>query len=177
MEFYPDEKVIVNPLRIRQEILQEWAFCTVLFYTDLQRNSGMIIEEQQQNVRSQRAESLQAMHNVKKEAYRIKNCLLRNELSEMGKALNMSWNSKKRMALGITNPNIDRIYETAMANGALGGKISGAGGGGFMFFHCPANTRYAVIQALNDLKLGAVWDMNFSKQGLMTWKAQDTIQE
>jgi len=172
MEFYQNEKVIVNPLRIPQEILQEWAFCTVLFYTDMQRNSGMIIEEQQQNVRNQRTESLEAMHNVKKEAYRIKNCLLRNELSEMGKALNMSWNSKKRMAHNITNPNIDRIYETAMANGALGGKISGAGGGGFMFFHCPGNTRYAVIQALNDLKLGAVWDMNFSKQGLMTWKTQ-----
>jgi D-glycero-alpha-D-manno-heptose-7-phosphate kinase len=90
----------------------------------------------------------------------------------MGKALNMSWNSKKKMANNITNPNIDLIYKTAMNNGALGGKISGAGGGGFMFFHCPGNTRYAVIQALNNLKLGAVWEMNFSKQGLTTWKTQ-----
>ena len=170
MEFFQDDKVIVNPLRIQHDILQEWAFCTVLFYTDLQRDSGAIIEEQQQNVRNQRTESLEAMHNVKKEAFRIKNCLLRNELFEMGKALNMSWNSKKRMAHNITNPNIDLIYETAMANGALGGKISGAGGGGFMFFFCPGNTRYAVTKALNDLKLGAVWDMNFCKQGLTTWK-------
>ena len=173
MEFHQNENVIVNPLRIRQEILQEWAFCTVLFFTESQRNSGIIIEEQQQNVRNQRIESLEAMHNVKKEAYRIKNCLLRNELSEMGKALNMSWNSKKRMAHNITTPDIDRIYETAIANGALGGKISGAGGGGFMFFHCPGNTRYTVIQALNALNLGTVWKMNFSKQGLITWKTQE----
>jgi len=173
MEFHQDEKVIVNPLRIPQEILQEWAFCTVLFYTELQRNSGIIIEEQQQNVRTRRVESLEAMHNVKKEAYRIKNCLLRDDLSEMGKALNMSWNSKKKMANNISNPVIDRIYETAMANGALGGKISGAGGGGFMFFHCPGNTRYAVVQALKALNLGAVWEMNFSQQGLVTWKTQE----
>ena len=173
MEFHQDEKVIVNPLRIRKEILQEWSFCTVLFYTELQRNSGTIIEEQQQNVRNQCTESLEAMHNVKKEAYRIKNCLLCNELSGMGQALNMSWNSKKRMAHNITNSKIDRIYDTAISNGALGGKISGAGGGGFMFFHCPGNTRYAVIQALNNLKLGAVWEMNFSKQGLSTWKTQE----
>jgi len=173
MEFHQDEKVIVNPLRIRQEILQEWAFCTVLFYTELQRNSGIIIEEQQQNVLTRRIESLEAMHSVKKEAYRIKNCLLRDELSEMGKALNMSWNSKKKMANNISNPIIDRIYETAMANGALGGKISGAGGGGFMFFHCPGNTRYAVNLSLENLKLGTVWEMNFSQQGLITWKTQE----
>ena len=172
MEFYQDEKVIVNPLRIREDILQEWAFCTVLFYTELQRNSGVIIEEQQQNVRQQHTDSLEAMHNVKKEAYRIKNCLLRNELSEMGKALNTSWNSKKKMAQNITNANIDKIYATAIAAGALGGKISGAGGGGFMFFYCPGNTKYSVIQALNDLKLGVVWDMNFSKKGLTTWKME-----
>jgi D-glycero-alpha-D-manno-heptose-7-phosphate kinase len=110
------------------------------------------------------------MHNVKKEAYRIKNCLLRGELSEMGKALNMSWNSKKKMAPGISNPSIDRTYDAAIAAGALGGKISGAGGGGFMFFYCPANTRYAVIRALNELKLGTVWNTNFSQQGLTTWK-------
>lgn len=172
MEFYRDEKVIVNPLRIRQEILQEWAFCTVLFYTDQQRCSGVIIEEQQQNVRNSRSGSLEAMHNVKNEAFRMKNCLLRNELLEMGKALNVSWDNKKKMAHNITNPRIDRIYETAMANGALGGKISGAGGGGFMFFHCPGNTRYTVVRALEALQLGSVWNMNFSKQGLATWTAQ-----
>lgn len=173
MEFMQDEKVIVNPLRIRQEIMQEWAFCTVLFYTDRQRLSGKIIEEQQRNVRDGRVDSLEAMHNVKKEAYRIKNCLLRNELSEMGKALNLSWNSKIKMAHNITNPDIDRIYETAMSAGALGGKISGAGGGGFMFFHCPGNTRYSVIRALEALQIGSVQKMDFCKSGLMTWKTQE----
>jgi D-glycero-alpha-D-manno-heptose-7-phosphate kinase len=173
MEFQQDDKVIVNPLRIRQEILKEWAFSTVLYYTSQQRSSGVIIEEQQQNVRDRRSESLEAMHNVKKEAYRMKNCLLRNELHELGKSLNVSWNNKKKMAHQISNPKIDLIYETAVKNGALGGKISGAGGGGYLFFYCPGISRYAVINALNALEMGSVQHMDFSKQGLYTWTTQE----
>ena len=145
MEFLADDRVIVNPLRIDEDILREWAMNTVLFYTDQQRCSANIIEEQAENVKKQNSDSLEAMHNVKKEAFRMKNCLLRDELWELGKALNTSWESKKKMARHISNEFIDQIYETAIANGALGGKISGAGGGGFMFFYCPGNSCYSVL--------------------------------
>ncbi|MDR2848516.1 MAG: dehydrogenase, partial [Bacteroidales bacterium] len=144
MEFLEDDKVIVNPLRIADDVLQEWAFNTILFYTNLQRNSSHIIEEQAENVKQKNVESLEAMHHVKQEAFRMKNSLLREELGNLGVALNTSWVSKKKMARHISNEQIDKIYETAVNNGALGGKISGAGGGGFMFFYCPANTRYQV---------------------------------
>lgn len=173
MEFYEDDKVIVNPLRINNTILQEWSMNTVLFYTNLQRSSSKIIEEQAANVKSNNNSSVEAMHNVKKEAYRMKNCLLKDELHELGKALNTSWINKKKMARNISNEAIDKIYETAIDNGALGGKISGAGGGGFMFFYCPGTTRYDVIRALTALNIGQVCPFEFSKNGLTTWTTKE----
>ena len=169
MEFLKEDKVIVNPLRINNDILQEWAINTVLFYTKQQRESSHIIEEQAENVKNQNSESLEAMHNVKQEAFRMKNSLLRDELWELGKALNTSWINKKKMAKHISNEFIDNIYETAILNGALGGKISGAGGGGFLFFYCPGTSRYAVVEALTKLQIGKVQPFEFSKKGLTTW--------
>lgn len=174
MEFLENDRVIVNPLRINDDILQEWAMNTVLFYTNKQRCSSKIIEEQAENVKRQNLDSLEAMHNVKKEAFRMKNCLLRDELWELGKALNSSWNNKKKMARHISNEFIDHIYETAIANGALGGKISGAGGGGFMFFYCPGNTCYKVSEALTNLNIGNVKYFEFCKRGLITWTIKES---
>lgn len=174
MEFLENDRVIVNPLRINDDILQEWAMNTVLFYTNKQRCSSKIIEEQAENVKKQNLDSLEAMHNVKKEAFRMKNCLLRDELWELGKALNSSWHNKKKMARHISNEFIDHIYETAIANGALGGKISGAGGGGFMFFYCPGNTCYKVSEALTDLNIGNVKYFEFCKRGLITWTIKES---
>lgn len=174
MEFYEDDKVIVNPLRIRHTLLEEWAMNTVLFYTDLQRSSSKIITEQAANVKSGNAPSLEAMHQVKNEAYRMKNCLLKDELEELGRALNTSWINKKKMARNISNDTIDRIYDTALAHGALGGKISGAGGGGFMFFYCPGTTRYSVVRALAALHTGRVCPFEFSKNGLITWTVNES---
>ena len=173
MEFLPEDRVIVNPLRINDTILQEWAMDTVLFFTDQQRSSSTIIKEQSENVRNKKEDSLEAMHNVKREAYRMKNCLLRDELWELGKALNTSWESKKKMAKHISNEFIDHIYDTARENGALGGKISGAGGGGFMFFYCPGNTCYRVSKALKEMNIGKVYHFEFCKKGLITWTVKE----
>jgi D-glycero-alpha-D-manno-heptose-7-phosphate kinase len=173
IEFLEGDKVIVNPLRIADNILQEWAFNTILFYTNQQRQSTHIIEEQSENVKNNNVDSLDAMHKVKKEAFRMKNSLLRDELCELGEALNTSWVNKKKMARHISNAQIDQVYETALDNGALGGKISGAGGGGFMFFYCPGNTRYQVSEALNGLGLGKTISFEFCKKGLTTWTVKE----
>jgi len=173
MEFLPEDKVIVNPLRISNDILYEWAMNTVLFYSNLSRSSSHIIAEQVENVKHQKEDALEAMHRVKEEAFRMKNCLLRDELWELGKALNTSWNNKKKMARHISNATIDKIYDTALANGALGGKISGAGGGGFMFFYCPGNSSYQVGKALTDLGVGQLHPFEFCKKGLMTWTVKE----
>ncbi len=169
MEFRDGERVVVNPLTLPEAILNEWAMNTVLLYTDKRRESARIIEEQMANVRERKSDSVEAMHRVKAEAFRIKDCLLRGDLESLGDALNVSWINKKKMAAEISNDFIDRIYDTAIHAGATGGKISGAGGGGFMFFHCPGNTRYAVVQALEKLGIGQVYDFEFCKEGLTTW--------
>jgi D-glycero-alpha-D-manno-heptose-7-phosphate kinase len=91
----------------------------------------------------------------------------------MGEALNTSWTNKKKMADNISNEHIDKIYDIALANGALGGKISGAGGGGFMFFYCPDNSCYRVKAALTAMKLGEIYDFQFCKEGLTTWSVKN----
>ena len=173
MEFYADDKVIVNPLRIHREILNEWGHNTLLYFTDTRRKSARIIEEQSQNVVKKKETSIEAMHKVKSEAYRIKNLLLKNELNELGVALNDSWEYKKQMVKSISTPEIDEMYETAILHGALGGKISGAGGGGFMFFYCPGTVKYAVVKALEEKYSGKIYKVEFVEQGLTTWSTEE----
>ena len=104
---------------------------------------------------------------------RIKNLLLKNELNELGVALNDSWEYKKQMAKSISTPEIDEMYETAILHGALGGKISGAGGGGFMFFYCPGTVKYAVVKALEEKYSGKIYKVEFVEQGLTTWSTEE----
>ncbi len=168
MEFFADNKVIVNPLRIRNKFLNELAYNIVLYYTETSRLSSSIIETQQKNVLSKNEQSIESMHKLKEGAIKMKEALLKGNLDNIGHLLDESWQYKKKMAQGITNPMIDNVYQTAMDAGALGGKISGAGGGGFMFFYCPGETRHKVIAALNKFG-GQVKRYEFTKGGLSSW--------
>ncbi len=168
MEFYKDEKVIVNPLRIRETYLNELSNNLVLYYTATSRLSANIIAAQQRNVLNGNTKSIEAMHQMKKQAIMMKEALLRGNLSEIGEILNYGWHFKKQMADEITNPMLEDIYQTALQNGATGGKISGAGGGGFMFFYCPDNTRYRVSEALEHFG-GNVQRFDFTTTGLTAW--------
>ncbi|MFH0894335.1 MAG: dehydrogenase [Bacteroidota bacterium] len=168
MEFFADDKVIVNSLRIHERYLNEMAANIVLYYTETSRLSSTIIEAQQKNVTEKNQISLDAMHQLKLQTVQMKESLLKGNLNEIGKIMDTSWQFKKQMANGISNPEIDDLYETAMKAGATGGKISGAGGGGFMFFYCPNNSRYKVVEALNK-KGGQVKRYEFNSHGLTTW--------
>lgn len=168
MEFYKDDKVIVNPLRIRPRVLNELAYNMVLFNTDTSRVSADIIKKQQVNVSQNKTESIEAMHNIKKQAVMVKEALLKEELDKIGELLQYGYEFKKRMASGIATPMMEELYQTAIAAGASGGKISGAGGGGFMFFYCPGNTRHSVIKALES-KGGYVKRYQFTNEGLTSW--------
>lgn len=151
MEFYADDKVIVNPLRVRRKIMHELQNNLVLFYSGTSRESAKIIKTQTANIEKGAEDALEATHRVKIQAMRMKEALLRGELDRLGSILHESWESKKRMAAGISNPEIDGMYEVALQAGATGGKISGAGGGGYLFFYCPLNCRYQVIRALESI--------------------------
>jgi D-glycero-alpha-D-manno-heptose-7-phosphate kinase len=168
MEFLK-EKVIVNPLRVREEYLDELANNLVLYHTETSRLSSAIIEQQQKNVTAKDPKSIDAMVKLKEQAVMMKEALLKGELDTIGKILAFGWEHKKKMATGISNPMIDNLYEAAIKNGATGGKVSGAGGGGFMFFYCPGNTRNNVIKALKEFG-GQAKRYEFTPKGLTTWR-------
>lgn len=169
MEFFKDDKVIVNPLRIKTEMLDELAYNMILLNTNTSRLSSQIIAAQQENVRENRKASVEAMHQIKQQAILMKEVLLKGELDRMGEILNLGWEYKRRMADNIVTPDIEKLYNQAMQAGASGGKISGAGGGGFMLFYCPKNSRHSVIAELekNDVNIHR---FEFTKNGLRTWK-------
>ena len=168
MEFEKDDKVIVNPLRIRPDYLNELAFNLVLYYTETSRLSSKIIEAQSKNVNDKNEKSIEAMHKLKEQAKRMKETLLQGNIDKIGKILDFGWQHKKQMAAGITNQLIDDIYSAAISAGASGGKISGAGGGGFMIFYCPNNSRNNVIKALKKFG-GDAKRYEFVNVGLSTW--------
>lgn len=171
MEFYDDDKIIVNPLRIKTETINELSNNLLLYYTNSSRNSGDIIVEQQKNVQKKNKTSIEAMHMIKKQAYEIKEAILKNNLNAIGGILHAGWAYKRNMAQGISTNLFEEIYETAIAAGSTGGKISGAGGGGFVFFYCPENSKFAVGKALEKLG-GRVQPYSFTKKGLETWRSK-----
>ncbi len=168
MEFMGNDKVIVNPLRVKEKWLHELENNLVLFFTETSRLSSSIIEKQRENVSSKNEKSIDAMHRLKEQSIRMKEVLLRGEVDRIGEILHESWQHKKQMAEGISNPQLDFIYETAMNAGATGGKVSGAGGGGFMMFYAPYTSKYNVISSLNQLG-GKVMRYTFTNIGVTTW--------
>ena len=168
MEFYHDDKVVVNPLRIRPEYLHELENNLLLYFTGSSRESAAIINEQVKNVTNQEQNSIEAMHQLKEQARVMKEALLKGELYKFGEILDFGFQQKRKMAANISNSHIEAVYNAAKAAGATGGKISGAGGGGFMIFYCPGNTRYAVIDALGKYG-GEVKKYSFIKYGLTSW--------
>ena len=168
MEFYGNDKVIVNPLRIKSKFLHELEHNLVLFYTQTSRLSSKIIQEQTDNVNAKKSSSIDAMHQLKEQSILMKEAILKGEVDSIGKILHDGWMHKKQMADGISNESIDSIYEAALQSGATGGKISGAGGGGFMIFYAPYIHKYQLIKKLSELG-GNVMNYSLTTEGLTTW--------
>lgn len=171
MEFHAD-RVVVNPLRVKEEYIHELEFSLLQYYTGTSRLSSKIIDAQVKNVTDKNAKSVEAMHALKGLAYNMKEALLRGKLEVIGELLHESWLSKKNMAAEITNPVVDEIYEAAMRNGAIGGKMSGAGGGGYMMFYVKSNALYHMINLLHQFG-GQVERVHFCDKGVITWKTKN----
>ncbi len=171
MEFFEGDKVIVNPMRIKIEYLQELEHNLVLFYTQTSRLSSDIIQQQADNVHAKKASSIDAMHQLKEQSILMKEAILTGEVDSIGKILHDGWMHKKQMADGISNASIDAIYEMALQSGATGGKISGAGGGGFMIFYAPYIHKYKLIKSLSEIG-GTVMNYSLTNTGLITWTVQ-----
>jgi D-glycero-alpha-D-manno-heptose-7-phosphate kinase len=168
LEFY-EGRTVVNPLRLRDETICELEYCLVFAYVGGQRLSSRIIEKQVENYRQGVADSVRAMDELAEMAILMKEALLLGRVHDLGGLLDAAWASKKRMAQGISNPFIDKLYHEARQAGALGGKISGAGGGGFMFFFCDPRRRFAVQDQLRQLGAQPV-NLGFVEGGCRTWR-------
>ena len=169
MEFYADERAVINPLRIKNWIICELESSLVLYFTGVSRESAHIIADQSSNVKSGAACALEAMHGIKREALAMKECLLRGDFPGLVESMRLGWENKKRSAKTVSNPHIDAIYDAATQAGALAGKVSGAGGGGFMWFFVPIEKRMDVIRTLNGFG-GQVSNCHFTKNGTQAWR-------
>ena len=167
MEF--GEQTIVNPLRIRRATLTELEAMLVLYFTGISRESARIITEQSAMLTSGHEASLEAMHQIKRDAYVTKDALLHNDLRAFAATLGRGWEAKKRTAAGITNDEINRVHDVAMAAGAWSGKVSGAGGGGFLFFLGPPERRPGLLRVL-EREPGQTRICGFTEQGAQAWR-------
>ena len=170
IEFHGRNNVVVNPLRIKKDIIHELQYNLLLCYTGKVHVSANIIKDQVQNYEKQ--DAFQAMCEVKALAYALKDELLKGNHHSFGKLLDYGWQSKKRMSNKISNPQIDELYEEALKAGAMGGKLLGAGGGGFLLLYCPYNVRHKVAARM-ELMGGQLTDWNFELRGAQSWVADD----
>jgi D-glycero-alpha-D-manno-heptose-7-phosphate kinase len=169
MEFYAEERAVINPLRIKNWIICELEASLVLYFTGVSRESAHIIADQSSNVKSGAADALEAMHGIKRQALAMKECLLRGDFPGLVESMRLGWENKKRSAKTVSNSHIDAIYDAAIKAGALAGKVSGAGGGGFMWFFVPTEKRMDVIRTLNGFG-GQVSNCHFTKHGTQAWR-------
>lgn len=169
MEFHADERVVVNPLRIKNWIISELEASLLLYFGGVSRQSAEIIDEQANNVKRNDADAIEAMHALKQEAIQIKESLLKGDFDGLVRSMEAGWVAKKRMAKSISNPEIEQTYALAKEAGMKVGKISGAGGGGFMMLLVDPAKRMDVIRALQSTK-GQVSTCHFTKYGTQGWK-------
>ena len=160
--------VVVNPLRIDTDVINELEYRLLLCYTGRTRLSANIISTQVEAYTKKETDVLSAMDELKKITIEMKNALLQKRVDDFGRLLHEAWDNKKRMAKQITNAAIDKLYESARQHGALGGKILGAGGGGYLLLYCEFDKKHVVAEELEKLG-GQVVEFTFDHHGLQTW--------
>ena len=173
MEFGRSNRVLVNPLRIKASVVSELEASLLLFYTGASRSSAEIIAEQSRNVETGNTSAVEAMHQIKQEALRMKESLLRGDFCLLHEVLQSSWEAKKRMATQIVNEKIEAMYAKALEAGAYCARISGAGGGGFMMFLADPMRKNRVAEALKDCdESGIVYGCHFTHVGAQAWRVK-----
>jgi D-glycero-alpha-D-manno-heptose-7-phosphate kinase len=163
--------VVVNPLRIDADILNELEYRLLLCYTGGTRLSANIISTQVEACTRHDDQVLQAIEELKQIAVAMKNALLQRHIDDLGWLLHEAWENKKRMARHVTNTAIDTLYDAARRHGALGGKLLGAGGGGYLLLYCAFDKKHVVAAELERLG-GQLVEFTFDQHGLQTWEVR-----
>jgi D-glycero-alpha-D-manno-heptose-7-phosphate kinase len=146
--FEPDGSTHVEPIKIETGLMQNLQANLMLFFTGSAHHSWTILEEQEKLTRTHGSPAVEALHQVRSLAYRMRDSLERGDLNAVGLLMDEAWQAKKRVSTRISNPRIDHLYELAQRAGAIGGKITGAGGGGFLLLYCEPDNQAAVRKAL-----------------------------
>jgi D-glycero-alpha-D-manno-heptose-7-phosphate kinase len=148
IEFHQDGSIQCHKVSLGDDLVRRLDDNLMLFYTGVQRQSGSILEEQQANIQQR----LPILRELKGMAHEARNELAKGNLDDIGRLLDNSWELKKQLASKISNGSIDEMYQAARRAGALGGKITGAGGGGFLLLYCPRERQENVREALHSLR-------------------------
>jgi D-glycero-alpha-D-manno-heptose-7-phosphate kinase len=172
IEFHSNSNVIVNPLRIEPRIIHELQYNMLLVFTGSTRVSSTIIEAQVAGYVDRKPGVTEAMDRMKALAFDAKDALLTGRLNDLGEILHEEFLHKKRTAASVAPPHIEEMYDEARRRGVIGGKISGAGGGGFMFLYCPYDRKPAVTERL--VEMGAqVLPVAFEPEGVESWMVEE----
>jgi len=166
------EAIVVNALRVPSRVLDELQYTCLLCYTGRTRMGDNIIRQQADNYKGKKTDAVEAMDCIKAIAIDMKAALLQGRLRDFADLLHQGWENKKRMAGKITTPHIDQMYEEARKAGALGGKVTGAGGGGYMLFICEFDKKHKVAEKLEQMG-GQIVEFAFDYKGLRTWSVDD----
>lgn len=173
MEFLKNDLVIINPLKIKRWIVDELEASMVLYFTGASRSSAAIIDQQKKNTSSGNEQAIKAMHRIKQSAVDMKLALLKGDMNAFARILGQAWEDKKKMADAISNPMIQQVFDVAIPAGALAGKVSGAGGGGFVMLMVEPTRKKEVVNALKQLD-GFVMPFQFTEGGAHGWKIYPT---
>jgi D-glycero-alpha-D-manno-heptose-7-phosphate kinase len=167
------ERVVVNPLRISRDVILELEYNLLLCYSGTTRDGGRVIEDQTQRLERGNEDTVAALRAQKELAVEMKNALLQGKLADFGALLDSAWQAKRRMSDRISTPRIEELYEEARKAGALGAKVTGAGGGGYLLVYCGTSSKHKVAARMLDL--GAdVAEIAFEPHGLRTWRVHDS---
>lgn len=168
IEFLPGDRVVVNPLRARRNLFCELESSMVVCFSGQSRESANIIDEQTAVMKAADGQGMEALHQLKRDAEEMKQAFTEGDIERMAAVLRSSWEAKKATASAVSNKRIDDLLELGMQNGALAGKVSGAGGGGFIFFFVHPENRYRLVTALNGAN-GHATSLKFVEEGCETW--------
>ena len=169
IEFHRDS-TLVNPLRVRPEVIAELEYRLLLCYMGQTRQSAHIIERQMESYRQNKGSTVESLHHLKAETLEMKKALLTGDVDGIGELLHQAWEHKKGLDSAISNTHVDRLYQLARKEGAIGGKMPGAGGGGYFLLLTRFDRKHRVAAAL-EKHGGQVVPFQFERRGLTAWSS------
>ena len=171
MEFNQD-KTLIYPLRLKDEIINELSHHLLLCYVGKSHFSGEQHKSQERSFLQNETEVINSLNELKKITFQIRDCLLTDNMGSIGDLLHKSWENKKKVSQAATNPFIDKLYEAGLANGSSGGKLLGSGGGGYLLFFYSPKKRNRLKTSL-EKEGGEILDFNFESKGTQIWRVKE----